>query len=79
MRNATEIITTTYSGRALLEAYGVEVITRCKDCEFSEPIPARGELNCTRLNGWDYFNGRPGVFLVEPENYCYWGESEGVN
>lgn len=55
----TEIITHSHSGRELLEAYGCEVLTRCKDCKH---VMAQDGY-CSVLEKY-----------IDPENYCSWGK-----
>lgn len=59
-----------------------EEIVRCRDCKNAFrldegwAIDFPGKFNCIRYSQWDYYDDEQGMWLVEPDGFCAWGERD---
>ena len=55
-----------------------ERITRCRDCKHGYPFcdssSYEGMINCLHFSQWDYYDDKAGVWPVEPDGFCSWGD-----
>ena len=56
-----------------------EPIVRCRDCKNAHEVNDKhlrkqGKLDCSHFAQWDYYDDQPGIWLVEPDGFCSWGE-----
>lgn len=73
----TEIITTTISSPSEMEAKGMQVLYRCKDCDYYKPCdhPQVIGLICHRLSEFEWdgmMQQLIGPYFTEPTDYCSW-------
>lgn len=54
-----------------------ERIVRCRECKHGDPFcecsSYPGKINCLHFAQWDYYDDEPGVFVMEPSDFCSYG------
>lgn len=59
-----------------------ERVVRCRDCKHGDPFcdssSYAGMIDCMHFSQWDYYNDKPGIWPVEPDGFCAWGERRGA-